>query len=167
MSALLRNRWALFPVAMLCGSVCLGVVTVSAALQSHGESEPDFYRKGVQWDAHRAQIARNGALAWTLTPTIRAAGDGAPVPTVEVAVADKHGVPIADATVSLEVVPILAADMRMHMRMNESRPGVYVAECPVRVDGAWELRFSVESRGRTYADSVRRVVHGVMAGGSP
>lgn len=166
MTTLLRNRWALFPVVMLLGSLCLGVVTVSAALQSHGESEPDFYRKGMQWDVHRAQLAQNGALAWTLTPAIRCGGDDAPFPSVEVSVNDKHGVAIAGARVRLEVVPILAADLRMEMPMLEVRPGVYAAPCPLRVDGMWELRFSVESRGHTYVDVVRRLVHGVSAGGS-
>lgn len=167
MTLLLRNRWALFPVVMLLGSVCLGVVTVSAAVGSRGESEPDFYRKGVQWDAHRAQLAQNGALAWTLTPTIRLAGDRAPMPTVEVAVNDKHGVAIAGAAVTLEVVPILAADMRMTMPLAEVRPGVYEAPCPLRVDGVWELRFRVTSRGQTFVDTVRRVVHGLNTGGVP
>jgi hypothetical protein len=166
MSALLRDRWAFFPVVMLLASVGLGVVTVSAALQSHGEAEPDYYRKGVQWDAHRAQVAQNGALAWNLTPTILPAGEGRLVPEVQVAVTDKHGVPIEAARVALEVVPILAADARRSMPMREVRPGVYQADCPLRVQGTWELRFTVHSRGRVYADTVRRVVHGLTPGGA-
>lgn len=166
MRALLRNRWAFFPVVMLAGSLMLGVVTVSAALRSNGESEPDYYRKGAAWEAHRAQLAQNGALAWTLTPTVRPAGEASIVSEVEVAVNDKYGVPIAAAEVAVEVVPIVHADARLSMRMHEVRPGVYVAPCPLRVEGVWELRFTVESRGRVYADAVRRVVHGLMPGGA-
>ncbi len=160
MSAVLRNRWALFPVLMLTGSVGLGVVTVSAAMRSHGEAEPDYYRKGAQWDRHRAQVARNGALAWNLTPAVVPAGDGNFVPVVRAAVTDKHGVPIEGAKVSLEVVPILAPDMRLSVTMPESAPGTYEAPCPLRVDGIWEMRFTVEAHGKVFADTVRRVVHG-------
>lgn len=167
MKALLRDRWAFFPVVMLCGSLMLGVVTVSAALRSNGDSEPDYYRKGVAWDAHRAQIARNGALAWNLTPAVRAVGLDGPVPEVEVAVADKYGVPIEGALVQVEVVPIMHADARLVMHMHAVRPGVYVAACPIRVAGTWELRFTVESRGRVYADTVRRQVHGLPKAGAP
>lgn len=166
MKALLRNRWAFFPVVMLLGSVGLGVVTVSAALQSHGEAEPDYYRKGVQWDEHRAQVARNGALAWNLTPTIVPPGDASLLPAVHVAVADKHGVPIEGANVSLEVIPILAPDARLEMPMVETRPGLYVAACPLHAQGVWELRFTVDSKGRVFADTVRRVVHGLTPGGA-
>jgi hypothetical protein len=162
--SLLRNRWAFFPVLMLCGSVMLGVVTVSAALRSSGDAEPDYYRKGAAWDAHRAQVARNGALAWNLTPTVRPAGDGSIAPALDVAVNDKHGVPIVGAAVKVEVVPIMNADARLTIDLHEARPGVYAAPCPVRVEGTWELRFTVESRGSVYADAVRRVVHGLVPG---
>ena len=161
MKSLVRNRWALVPVIMLGGSVMLGVVTVSVAMRSGGESEPDYYRKRAAWEAHRAQMAQNGALAWTLTPSILPVGEVRMVPEIEVAVTDKHGVPIETAQVQVEVVPINSADARLKITLREVRPGVYGAACPMRVDGLWELRFTVTSRGRVFADVVRRVIRGV------
>lgn len=162
MRGLVANRWALFPVLMLAGSVLLGVVTVMAAVGSEGAVEPDYYRKGAAWDEHRAQLAANGALGWTLTPSITPSDPSGLPPVVTLAVRDKHGVAIEGAEVDCEVVPIAAAEQRLVIPMRETEPGSYAGACPIRTAGWWEVRSRVVWRGKVYMDRVRRHVQDPM-----
>lgn len=164
--SIVANRWVLFPVAMIAGTVIFALVAVAIAVGDGTAAEPDSYRKSVAWDAHRAQVAQNGLLGWVVTPTVTGGGgiDGAV--TLRIGVADKHAVPIDGGKVTAEVVPIRDADRRVMLELAEVSPGMYEAACPVRVSGQWEIRTTVESRGKRYADRVRRFVEFGAGGAS-
>lgn len=156
--SIIANRWVLFPVAMIAGTVVFAVISVAIAVGDGTAAEPDSYRKSVAWDAHRAQVAQNGLLGWVVTPTVTGGSglDGAVL--LRIAVADKHSVPIDGGRVVAEIVPIRDADRRATVELKEVAPGTYEAPCPVRVGGQWEIRTVVESRGMRYADRVRRFI---------
>jgi hypothetical protein len=162
--SIIANRWVLFPVAMIAGTVLFAVISVAIAMGDGAAAEPDSYRKGVAWDAHRAQVAQNGLLGWVVTPTVTGGGGMDGAVTLRIGVADKHAVPIDGGRVIAEVVPIRDADRRVMLELKEVSPGMYEAACPVRVGGQWEIRTTVESRGKHYADRVRRFVE--FSGGS-
>lgn len=156
--SIVANRWALFPVAMIAGTVVFAAISVAIAVGDGTAAEPDSYRKSVAWDAHRAQVAQNGLLGWVLTPTVTGGGGVDGTVQLRIGVADKHSVPIDGGRVVAEVVPIRDADSRVTLVLAEVSPGMYEAACPVRVSGQWEIRTTVESRGMRYADRVRRFV---------
>jgi hypothetical protein len=163
--SIVANRWVLFPVAMIAGTVIFAAIAVAIAVGDGTAAEPDSYRKSVAWDAHRVQVAQNGLLGWVVTPTVSGGSgrDGAVV--LRIGVADKHAVPIDGGRVVVEVVPIRDADRRVTLELKEVAPGTYEASCPVRVSGQWEIRTTIESRGKRYADRVRRFVD-LGAGGA-
>lgn len=156
--SIVANRWVLFPVAMIAGTVVFAVISVAIAVGDGTAAEPDSYRKSIAWDAHRAQVAQNGLLGWVVTPTVVGGSglDGAVM--LRIGVADKHAVPIDGGRVIAEVVPIRDADRRVTLELAEVAPGTYEAKCPVRIGGQWEIRTTIESRGKRYADRVRRFV---------
>jgi len=156
--SIVANRWVLFPVAMITGTVLFAAIAVAIAVGDGAAAEPDSYRKSVAWDAHRAQVAQNGLLGWVVTPTVTGGGGMDGAVTLRIGVADKHAVPIDGGRVIAEVVPIRDADSRVTLELKEVSPGMYEAACPVRVGGQWEIRTTVESRGKRYADRVRRFV---------
>ena len=156
--SIVANRWVLFPVAMIAGTVIFAAIAVAIAVGDGTAAEPDSYRKSVAWDAHRAQVAQNGLLGWVVTPTVSGGGGMDGTVLLRIGVADKHAVPIDGGRVAAEVVPIRDADRRVMLELKEVSPGMYEAECPVRVSGQWEIRTTIESRGKRYADRVRRFV---------
>lgn len=159
-ASVVRNRWAFVPVAMLGATVLGAVLVVTLAVNDRGATaaEPDYYRRAVAWDEWKVQLARNGALRWVVTPEFVPAAGGSGLARLELSVADKHGVPIERASVHAEVVPIREADARVRVAMPEGAPGRYGADVPIRVGGLWEIRATVEWKGQTYVDRVRRTV---------
>ena len=152
-------RWAFVPPALLLATVSSAAIAVSLALRDAGggASEPDSYRRGMLWDAWKEQQAQNGVLRWGLTPEVVPLPGGAGA-HVQVAVADKHAVPLEGAQVEVEVIPIRCADARVHAMLLEGAAGRYGASIALRDGGLWELRMKVEWNGHTYVDRVRRSV---------
>jgi hypothetical protein len=160
LASVVRNRWALVPVGVLAATVASAVLVVTLAVNERNATaaEPDSYRKGAAWDEWKAQLARNGALRWVLTPEFVPSPTGSGLARLEVSVADKHAVPIEGAAVSVEIIPIRDADSRIGLALAESSTGRYGVEVPLRSGGLWELRVTVDWKGRRYCDRIRRSV---------
>lgn len=162
--SIVANRWALVPIAMIAATVAAGAVAVAIAVRDGAPVEPDSFRKGLSWDAHRAQIAQNGLLGWVLTTEVAGGGDMDGSAVLRIAVDDKHGMPIEGARVRAEAIPMRDADARILVHLAERSPGRYEAPCPLRISGQWEIRAVVEAKGMRYADSIRRFVEFTAAG---
>jgi hypothetical protein len=158
--SLIANRWAFVPVIMLSGVVAAAVLVVSFAVNDRGATavEPDYYRKGAAWDEWKQQLALNGVLRWMVTPSIVASQTSAGLARLELSVSDKHGMPIEGASVRVDVIPILDGDARVELRLVHDGSGHYSAEIPLRIGGQWEIRSTVEWRGKRFCDRVRRNV---------
>ena len=103
--------------------------------------EPDYYRKGLEWDRTMAQEEVNRHLGWALSvdagPAERPADlrlvvrlsdrDGRGVDGAAVTVAARHGARAAEA-VSGDLAPVAG--------------GRYAADLPLRRAGLWELRLT-------------------------
>ena len=154
-----QSRWAFVPVLLMSGTVVGAAIAVTVAVSERGAlaAEPDYYRRGAAYDDWKRQVAANGALRWVVTPEVVPArvGTGA---RLELSVADKHGIALEGAAVRAEVVPIVDADARCAVTLPESSPGIYAADVPLRIGGQWEIRATVEWKGRTWSDRMRRSV---------
>ena len=157
--SLIENRWAFVPVVMMLGTVASAVVVVTVAVgdRSALATEPDYYRRGAAYDAWKQQVAANGALRWVVTPAIVSAqaGSGA---RLELSMADKHGIALEGAAVRAEIIPIREADARCDVALAEMAPGRYGVDVPLRVGGQWEIRATVDWKGKTWSDRMRRAV---------
>lgn len=159
MESLIEHRWALVPVAMMLATVAGAVVLVTVAVgdRSALATEPDYYRRGAAYDAWKQQVAANGALRWVVTPAILPAQAGAGA-RLELSVADRHGISLEGAAVRAEIIPIRDADARCNLSLAEVAPGRYGVDVPLRVGGQWEIRATVEWKGKTWSDRMRRSV---------
>lgn len=52
------RKWPLLVVGLLSLNVCVCALTVAAATRSPAVVEPDYYKKALDWDAHRASLQR-------------------------------------------------------------------------------------------------------------
>jgi len=152
------KRWALVPVLMLTGGVCVGItlVTLSSSDVAGAAAEPDSYRKGARWDDWKEQRARNGTLRWSVTCDLERLDDWT---QVIIAVVDKHAIPLDDAQVSVELIPILEADSRMTVPAHQIAPGRYAVRAPMRTPGQWEVRTRIERGDDLYQDRSRAWPH--------
>lgn len=158
MRSLIENRWAFMPVALLAVSFAICATGVTIAVSGADPAEPDYYRKGAQYDSFKAQVAQNGFLGWVVTSELVASTADPRLARLQVTVADKHGIVIDPAEVQVEVVPIRDATQRATVQLARVGDGRYAADVPVRIGGQWELRLTVDAKGKRYTDCFRRPV---------
>lgn len=152
-----RPRAGIWPwvPALLLGSLLgtqLGVL--SSTLEDPSVStEPDYYRKALDWDARQARLRQSQALGWAAR-----ASDGGASPggrEVQVSIVDAHGAPVSGATVRALAFPNARAGQPLELSLRESSPGVYSADLGVARPGIWELRCSA-TRGQQQFESTLR-----------
>jgi len=106
--------------------------------------EENYYQKALAWDDKRAQDAVDSALGWKLEATAHpptAAGETA---LLEAAVFDADRAPLDGATVSVEAFHNAHAHDILRAPLEPAGNGVYQARLPMRHNGRWELRFTVD-----------------------
>jgi len=145
------------PVVLIAGNMCFAFFAVRMALRDHGQAaEPDYYRRALAWDESHAARTAGERLRWTVSPSIERRTDGDI--ELELAIADKWGIPIDGARVSVEAIPIRAADLVVTREARERDPGVYIVSCPVRAGGQWEFRVKVERGDDRLEERFRRMI---------
>jgi hypothetical protein len=154
----LENRWAFAPVLLLLLSVGICATGVTLALRGADAAEPDYYRKGAAYDEGKEQARRNERIGWVVTPELVASTADPRFARLRLTVADKHGIRIDPASVSVEVIPIRDAAQRVTIVLDRAAEGRYEHDVPLRSGGLWEFRVQVESRGTRYTDTFRRPV---------
>ena len=142
--------WPVAIVGVLAVTVAANAVLFYAASDREAAAvEPDYYRRAVAWDSTRAQERRNQALGWRLVAELGAPGpEGTPLGVLLV---DAEGLPIEDATVSVEAIHNREATRPIRATLAPTaedapaREG-YAVTLPLPRRGLWELRF-VARRG--------------------
>lgn len=157
MKSLLANRWVFVPILLLAANVLFGFTAVRLALRDHGTAaEPDAYRRALAWDEAHAARTAGERLRWTVSPSLRRDQDGSLA--LELAIADKYGVPIDGAAVSVEAIPVRAADLAVSRDCAERGGGVYHVSLPPRAAGQWEFRVRIDRGDDRLEERFRRLV---------
>ncbi|MBD3872812.1 MAG: FixH family protein [Acidobacteria bacterium] len=120
------------------------VVVFVAASNSSYAVEEDYYQKALHWNDKRAQDRTNEELGWILNLTVRPAVTPGEQPTLEVHLAEAGGEPVDDAVVAVETFHNARADDILRARLDTVGEGVYRTTLPMRRNGRWELRFTVD-----------------------
>lgn len=154
-------KWPLIITSALAIHVVawLGVVYLATSDASYAVEE-DYYRKAVDWDLTRAQLARNAELGWTLTAALEPAANLALEPSLAVSLSDREGLPLDGAVVEVEAFHNARADLKVRGRLTARGDGRYDAALPIRRPGVWELRFAAERDGRRFTEVDRLHVAG-------
>ena len=120
------------------------VVVFVAASNSSYAVEEDYYQKALHWNDKRAQDRTNEELGWILNLTVRPAVTPGEQPTLEVHLAEAGGEPVDGAVVAVETFHNARADDILRARLDTVGEGVYRTTLPMRRNGRWELRFTVD-----------------------
>jgi nitrogen fixation protein FixH len=116
-------------------------------------TEPDYYRKALDWDTQQALARDSQALGWTA----RASSDAAPgaARAVSVSITDGQGAAVSGAALRALAFPNVRAGQARQLTFREASPGVYRAELGAARPGIWELRCS-GTRGQQRFESTLR-----------
>jgi nitrogen fixation protein FixH len=117
-------------------------------------TEPDYYRKALDWDAQQARARQSQALEWTAHASVD--GGTAAVRAVSVSITDARRSPIHGAVVRATAFPNARAAQARELTFREASPGVYRAELGPARPGIWELRCSA-TRGEQHFESTLRL----------
>jgi len=148
------------PIALIAVSLTMATITVTLAVTNDAMvAEPGYYEQAVRWDEHKAQLAANGSLQWRVTPEL---AGGA----LTIRVEDKHGVPIDDALVEVELIPALDPGARVRLDAPPRPAGGYGVVWPAGPSGRWQIRTRVDRGGQIYTDHTERLLR-VVAGRTP
>ena len=132
------------------------VVVFVAASNSSYAVEEDYYQKALHWNDKRAQDRTNEELGWILNLTVRPAVTPGEQPTLEVHLAEAGGEPVDGAVVAVETFHNARADDILRARLDTVGEGVYRTTLPMRRNGRWELRFTVDHGQERFTHSETR-----------
>jgi nitrogen fixation protein FixH len=142
-------------------AVSLIMVYVATSDPSYGVEE-NYYAKSVAWDDRRAQERANEVLGWTLVAAATPPSEPGGQPTLEILLTDSTGASIDGAAVTLEAFHNARSNDIIRARLTAEGHGLYSAPLPMRRNGRWELRFTID-RGTehfTFSETRHLVVEG-------
>jgi nitrogen fixation protein FixH len=146
--------WPWVPALLLVSLLGTQLTVLSSALDDPAfATEPDYYRKALDWDRRQARARDSQALGWTA----RASADGAThaTPAVSLSIVDARGAAVSGAVVQATAFPNARAGHARELTFREASPGVYRAELGAARPGVWELRCSA-TRGQERFESTLR-----------
>ena len=152
-----RSRWAWAPAALLFTLIGTQVGVLAVVLDDPTFStEPDYYRKAVDWDAHMARVRQSQALGWSTRARLEHAAPGASrAPSLIVAISDRDGEPVSGARLQALAIFNSSAARPLLLTPTEAAPGEYRAELGVFHAGTWELRLQAQRAGEHYEARLR------------
>jgi nitrogen fixation protein FixH len=138
------TKWILAIVGLLAANMIAMVVLATAARIGHSEVIPDYYEQATHYDDALAQLETNRQLGWRVAATIERG-------ELEVAVADRAGAPIGDATVRASGLPRAHASERFDRALDVRGDGRYAGAIDAYA-GVHDVTVVVERGGATYVE---------------
>jgi nitrogen fixation protein FixH len=147
-------QWPWLVTAALLFTVGVNVVMlVAASGDANGAVvEPDYYRKGVEWDLAMARRAASDRLGWRTSASIARVGDGH---ALRVHATDSTGAPLTGARFVAVLIHNLDAARPVRATLEELGDGRYEAPVPIAHDGMWEVRLEARRDAARYTSSQR------------
>lgn len=158
-----RSLWPYVIAGALALHVAASLIFVYVATSNPSYAvEEDYYAKSVAWDATRAQARVNADLGWALAASANPPSAPGEQPVLEVRLSDAAGAPVDGAAVAVEAFHNSRSHDIIRAPLEGAGNGIYRAALPMRRDGRWELRFTVD-RGTdlfTFSETRHLVVEG-------
>lgn len=134
-------RWMLVAPALLLFQAAISTLTVYLSVSDPSfASEPDYYRKAVEWDTQAAQQRTQAQLGWRIDLDVATVEHTAGERWVRVLLHDLGGAPILDAHVTAEAFHHARAADRRQLEFAAGEPGQYAVLMSVKRTGLWEFR---------------------------
>lgn len=155
-----RLVWVGLILALLTGQILLMAAMVYLATSDASFAiEPDYYQKGLHWDATAAQTRQNQRLGWSATIELGTEIRGTGERTLICILRDRAGQPLDGATVDAVVFSHTRGNDRATVTLLPAGSGRY--EAPVRFAraGVWEFRLAIQRGPDTFTYVEQRDVY--------
>ncbi|MFN7020151.1 MAG: FixH family protein [Phycisphaerales bacterium] len=140
-----RGRlWLLLPAGLLALNVVIVGVTVTLAVGDKSvATEPDYYRKAVNFDDEARLREESRRLGWKAEVTLGVEGG---TQRLVVRLNDASGAPVEGAAVRVEAFAHVRSGDRQRLAMKgvEGEPGAYAGAVGVDRGGLWRVNVSAE-----------------------
>lgn len=150
--------WPGMIVALLAAHILAMLVTVWIATRDRSFAiEPDYYQKGLHWDAIAKQQRANAILGWRAALQIGSDPDVLGRRMLTCTLTDKFGAPIENAAVDLVGFAHARGTERTSAILESCGEGVYETTFRFPRKGLWEFRL-VARRGHetfTHTEQIR------------
>jgi nitrogen fixation protein FixH len=124
--------------------------------------EPNSYKRAVAWDSSQARRRASDQLGWSASIQTSDRVDLLGRRRITCRITDKDGVPVAAATVTLEVFHHARAADRVQVGLSPEENGTYSAELPMKRAGTWEFRIAARRGGELFTSVVTQQVGGAL-----
>ncbi len=149
-----RLLWPGLIFVMLGGQLLLmGLLVYVATSDGSFAVEPDYYQKGLNWDATLAQRTQNARLGWTAALEIDSAAESGGDREIRCRLTDKTGRPLDGATLDLVAFPHVRGNERLSVTLLPAGDGTYRSNVPLAHRGVWEFRLVIHRGPDTFTDT--------------
>ena len=116
-------------------------------------TEPDYYRKAVDWDARMARQRQSRALGWAARASVESPSPDAR--ELMVHLVDARGLGVSGARLRATALHNARAASPLELAPREVSPGVYRADLGPARPGLWELRLAAQRGEDSYDTTLR------------
>jgi nitrogen fixation protein FixH len=143
--------WPFLVVGLLAAGVGGNIYFLARAIGDPSFAvEPDYYAKGVDWNAHQAQARANAELGWIVTLEVAPAELATGRARLVAKLTDRDGRSVPGAAVVLEAFHNARAADVLTATLAETPEHSYTAEVPIVRPGLWEFRVAATRGSETF-----------------
>ena len=148
-----KSRWPWIVVGMLASHVLIMVVAVTIAVRDRSFAVvPNYYQRGINWDAEQAILRSSAKLGWHVEVQTSDQVDPVGKRAVRFDVTDAAGHAVPGAVIELEYFHDAHGDedRTVTLTPDPSDPRHFSAVLPMRYAGEWEFHYNITAGSHTY-----------------
>lgn len=146
-----RWRWPMIVVGLLLTHVvCMVIAVVIATTDRSFVVLPDYYKRSLQWDDHKAALAASDRLGWKRVLTLGEFDPAARTRLATLKFTDGAGKGVDGLTVSMEATADMDSAHRQALTFRPVGDGAYQTVLKVTHDGNWALEIDARRGDEHY-----------------
>ena len=148
-----KSRWPWIIVGMLGSHVLIMIVAVTIAVHDRSFAVvPNYYQRGINWDAEQAILRSSAKLGWHINVLTSDQVDPTGKRAVRFELTDAAGRAVPGAVIELEYFHEAHGDedRTVNLTPDPSDPAHFSAVLPMRYAGEWEFHYNITAGPQTY-----------------
>lgn len=120
---------------------------------------PDYHRKAMEWDTHKAQQVADAALGWKESIDVSRPIDIMENRLITIRIEDTEGIPVKIDRMKTTVYHHADAAQLHEVSMERLAPGTFRGKLRIRKAGLWQIETQVTTADRTVELSAKHLVN--------
>lgn len=161
------KKWPYIILGLLGAHVLTMIIAVTIAVRDPSFSvEPNYYQKGLNWDAERAQLHASEKLGWQVRVEASDVVDPLGRRAVSFVLTDASGKAVQGAALTVNYFHHAHADSELEATpaSEASDARRFTQVLPMRYAGLWEFHFTAKAGGQTFIASSTQVISNAKPG---